>query len=143
MRAQSPRTADGRAYVVRGFNVTAFFEVLGEVVAVRNSNWELLAKEIGVIPSTLTQRAGGRCPDAAVLAALSEWAGINPADFVAVSKSVRAANSLAAISQLMRCDPSLDPKAVQALESIIRVAYSSVGGVDAISARPRIRSARL
>src|SRR5215472_16582814 len=105
MRAQSPRTLVGRAHVVKGFNVTAFFEDLAEVVAVRNSNWELLAKEIGVIPSTLTQRAGGRCPDAGTLAALSAWAGLNPANFVHVSKSVNAAISLAAISRLLRCDP--------------------------------------
>lgn len=120
-------TRDGEAYVVRGFNVSAFFEVVAEVVAARNTNWKLLAKEVGVSPSTLSRRGRGRCPDAATLAALSAWAGLNPADFVVTSNNRRTANPLAAISGVLRSDPSLAPNAVQALETIIRVAYASMG----------------
>ena len=119
-------TSGGEAYVVRGFNVSAFFEVVAEIVATRNSNWKLLAKEIGVSPSTLSRRGRGRCPDAATLAALSAWAGLNPADFVVASKRRTATNSLAAISGVLRSDPDLAPNAVQALETIIRVAYASM-----------------
>src|SRR5215468_7825786 len=119
-------TGDGEAYVVKGFNVSAFFEVVAEVVAARNTNWKLLAKEVGVSPSTLSRRGRGRCPDAATLAALSAWAGLNPADFVVASKRRTAANPLAAISGVLRSDPDLAPNAVQALETIIRVAYASM-----------------
>ena len=119
-------TSDGEAYVVRGFNVSAFFEVIVEVIAARNSNWKSLAKEVGVSPSTLSRRGRGRCPDAATLAALSAWAGLNPADFVVASKSRVTANSLAAISGVLRSDPALAPNAVQALETIIRAAYASM-----------------
>src|SRR5215831_14605863 len=83
-------TSDGEAYVVRGFNVSAFFEVIAEVAAARNTNWKALAKELGVSPSTLSRRGRGRCPDAATLAALSAWAGLNPADFVVASNNGRA-----------------------------------------------------
>jgi len=124
MRARA--SGDGEAYVVRGFNVSAFFEVVAEVVAARNSNWKLVAKEIGVSPSTLSRRDRGRCPDAATLAALSAWAGLNPADFVVASKRRTATNPLAAISGVLRSDPDLAPNAVQALETIIRVAYASM-----------------
>jgi len=120
------KTGNGEAYVVRGFNVSAFFEVVAEVVAARNSNWKLLAKEIGVSPSTLSRRGRGRCPDAATLAALSAWAGLNPADFVVAPKSRTGTNPLAAISGVLRSDPDLAPSAVQALETIIRVAYASM-----------------
>ena len=119
-------TDDGEAYVVRGFNVSAFFEVVAELVAARNTNWRVLAKELGVSPSTLSRRDRGRCPDAATLAALSAWAGLNPADFVVASRNRATANSLAAISGLLRSDPCLAPNAVQALETIIRVAYQSM-----------------
>jgi len=119
-------TSDGEAYVVRGFNVSAFFEVIAEVVAARNISWKALAKDVGVSPSTLSRRGRGRCPDAATLAALSAWAGLNPADFVVASNQRRTANPLAAISGVLRSDPSLAPAAVQALETIIRVAYASM-----------------
>jgi len=119
-------SSDGQGYVVRGFNVSAFFEVVAEVVAARNTNWKLLAKEIGVSPSTLSRRGRGRCPDAATLAALSAWAGLNPADFVVASKRRTATNPLAAISGVLRSDPDLAPNAVQALETIIRAAYASL-----------------
>ena len=119
-------TTGGEAYVVRGFNVSAFFEVIAEVAAARNTNWKSLAKELGVSPSTLSRRGRGRCPDAATLAALSAWAGLNPADFVVASNQRRTANPLAAISGVLRTDPCLAPNAVQALETIIRVAYASI-----------------
>ena len=118
--------SDGEAYVVRGFNVSAFFEVVAELVAARNTNWKALAKELGVSPSTLSRRGRGRCPDAATLAGLSAWAGLNPADFVVASQSRATTNSLAAISGVLRSDPCLAPNAVQALETIIRVAYASM-----------------
>lgn len=121
----SRKSVDGRAHVTKGFNVSAFFEVLAEVVAARKSNWKLLAKEIGLSPSTLSRRGQGRCPDAATLAALSAWAGLNPADFVVTPANGRRTSSLAAISGVLRSDPNLEPKAVQALEAIIRVVYAS------------------
>jgi len=119
------KRVDGRAHVTKGFNVSAFFEVLGEVVAARKLNWRLLAKETGVSPSTLSRWGNGRCPDAATLAALSAWAGINPADFVVTPANGKRASSLAAISGVLRSDPNLEPKAVQTLEAIIRVVYAS------------------
>jgi hypothetical protein len=119
------RPADGRAYLVRGFNVSAFFEVLAEVVEARKVSWKVLAQEIGVSPATLMRRGCGRCPDGATLAALSAWAGLNPADFVVAAESGIKTNSLVAISGVLRSDPTLEPKAVQGLEGIIRAAYAS------------------
>jgi len=118
------KATDGRARVVKGFNVSAFFEVIAEVVTVRGATWKLVASEIGVSPSTLSRRSRGRCPDAATLAALSAWAGVNPADFVARPGN-GATSPLAAISGVLRSDPNLGPEAVRALEAILRVAYAS------------------
>jgi hypothetical protein len=128
------KRVDGRVQVTKGFNVSAFFQVLGEVVAARKSNWKLLAKEIGLSPSTLSRMGQGRCPDAATLAALSAWAGLNPADFVAPANG-RRTSSLAAISGVLRSDPNLEPKAMQALDAIIRAVYA--GFEQTTQAAPR------
>ena len=121
----SCRAADGRAYLVKGFNVSAFFEVLGEVLSARRLTWWMLARQIGVSAATLSRSRHGRCPDATTLAALSAWSGLNPADFVIGPLNGNAATPLPAISGVLRSDPALAPHAVQALEAIIHLAYAS------------------
>lgn len=63
------------------------FDTLGFRAAVDRSRvargmlWKQVAKQTGVSASTLSRMKEGRRPDAASLAALSAWAGINPANY--------------------------------------------------------------
>jgi transcriptional regulator with XRE-family HTH domain len=66
----------------KGFNGDAFYRALESAVAARSKSWKQVAAETGVSASTLARMAQGRRPDAASLAALSAWAGLNPSDFV-------------------------------------------------------------
>lgn len=75
--------------------------------------------------STLTRMAQGRHPDAASLAALSAWAGINPAEFVKrPGKTAAVREPLSAALTLLRADPKLKPDDAKALEAIIKAAYN-------------------
>ncbi len=66
----------------------------------------------------------GRQPDAASLAALSAWAGLNPADFVGQPTEEARPDPLVVISRALRSDPDLQPDAAKALEDIMRIAYN-------------------
>jgi hypothetical protein len=67
--------------------------------------------------------AQGRRPDAASLAALSAWAGLNPSDFVDAPYRAAQPEPMAQISSLLRADPALDVEAAEAVEAIVRAAY--------------------
>src|SRR4051812_27235672 len=92
----------------KGFDGDAFYRALEATVSARDKNWKQVSAETGVSASTLTRMAQGRKPDAASLAALSAWAGLNPSDFVQAPYKVARRESLAQISTLLRADPNLD-----------------------------------
>jgi transcriptional regulator with XRE-family HTH domain len=117
----------------KGFDAEAFYEALARVVEARKVRWRHVSKETGVTPSTLTRMGQGRRPDAASLAALSAWAGLNPADFVATprkypprSNDAVNANPMIAIAGLLRADAHLQPAAAKALADIIHIAYDKL-----------------
>ena len=85
--------------------------------------WKQVAEETGVSASTLARMSQGRFPDAASLAALSAWAGLNPSDFVVAPFKAPAGEAIGRISTLLRNDPSLDAEAAEALDAIVRTAY--------------------
>ena len=71
--------------------------------------------------------AQGRKPDAASLAALSAWAGLNPADFISNPLNHKPqAETLNQISLLFRHDSSLSADARQQLDAIVEAAYKSL-----------------
>jgi len=107
----------------KGFDGDAFYRALEATVAARSRNWKQVAAETGVSASTLTRMAKGRRPDAASLAALSAWAGLNPSDFVQTSNKASRPEAMAQISTLLRADPNLDADGAEALEAIVRAAY--------------------
>jgi transcriptional regulator with XRE-family HTH domain len=107
----------------KGFDGVAFYRALEATVAARSKNWKRVATETGVSASTLTRMAQGRKPDAASLAALSAWAGLNPSDFVDAPYKSDRAEALAQISTLLRSDPNLDAQAAEAVDAIVRAAY--------------------
>ncbi len=67
--------------------------------------------------------AQGRRPDAASLAVLSAWAGLNPADYVKGRTKEQSRDPMVAIAELLRSDPDLPLDEAKALEQIIRLAY--------------------
>ena len=119
--SKKPRIA--RTHTSKGFNARAFYEVLAGVVESRSVAWRQVARETGITPSTLTRMGQGRQPDAASLAALSAWAGLNPADFVGEPAEAPRSDPLVVISRALKSDPDLRPEAAKALEDIMRIAY--------------------
>ncbi len=110
----------------KGFDGDAFYRALEATVVARSKNWKQVAAETGISASTLTRMAQGRKPDAASLAALSAWAGLNPSDFVSASYKAAGPEALAQISTLLRADPNLDAEGAQAVDAIVRAAYAKL-----------------
>lgn len=107
----------------KGFDGDAFYRALDTAVTTRGKTWKQVAVETGVSQSTLTRMAQGRRPDAASMAALSAWAGINPSDFVEAPYKTGRTESMTQISALLRTDPNLDAQAAEAVEAIVKAAY--------------------
>jgi transcriptional regulator with XRE-family HTH domain len=107
----------------KGFDGDGFYRALEATVEIRGVNWKKVSEATGVSPSTLTRMAQGRRPDAASLAALSAWAGLNPSDFVDAPYRAAQPEPMAQISSLLRADPALDVEAAEAVEAIVRAAY--------------------
>lgn len=105
----------------KGFDSEGFYEALASTAKAKKITWKQVSTDTGVSASTLTRMAQGQHPDAASLAALSKWAGINPADFVGQKKA--PPEPLQAITTLLRADARLKPESAKALEAIIRAAY--------------------
>ncbi len=110
----------------KGFDGDSFYRALETTVDSRSKSWKQVSDETGVSTSTLTRMAQGRRPDAASLAALSAWAGLNPSDFVQTAYKTKRPESMAQISTLLRSDPSLDAQAAEAVEAIVRAAYEQM-----------------
>ena len=109
------------------FDADAFYEALDREVRSRSTTWRQVSSETGVNTTTLTRMGQGRKPDAASLAALSAWAGINPVDFIQLPATKAAsAQTLNKVSLLFRQDPSLTAEARKQLENIVEAAYSSL-----------------
>jgi transcriptional regulator with XRE-family HTH domain len=100
-----------------------------------------VGQETGVSATTLTRMAQGRRPDAGSLAALSAWAGLNPADYVNLRERSATAEPLARISSLLRSDPRLKPEAAVALEAMLQSAYERLKTSGAGGWRGRARQA--
>ena len=113
------------------FDSEGFYEAIAATVVARDVTWKEVSKATGISSTTLTRMAQGRRPDAASLAALSAWAGINPADFVKDERPVRRPEPLAQISRLLRTDQRLKPEAARALDVMIRTAYSQLAREEA------------
>ncbi len=114
-------------HVYKGFDSEGFYSALATTVEAKKVTWKQVSTDTGVSASTLTRMAQGRYPDAASLAALSAWAGLNPADFVTIPAKKKAApEPLAAITTLLRADPRLKPESAKALEAIVRAAYDKL-----------------
>lgn len=111
----------------KGFDAPGFYKALEITVQMRNKTWKDVATETGVSASTLSRMAQGRQPDAASLAGLSAWSGLNPSDFVnAPYKTGARPETMAQISALLRAAPDLDEGAAGAVEAVVRAAYEQL-----------------
>ena len=88
------------------FDFEAFYKALSATVSARDINWKMVSEQTSVSQSTLSRMSKGRQPDAASLAALSAWSGLNPVDFTAAPKNIP--EPVAMVSRLLRADPNLD-----------------------------------
>jgi len=114
----------------KGFDAKAFYGALGAAVTAKAILWKQVALETGVSASTLTRMAQGKKPDAASLAVLAAWAGLNPTDFVTAPYKATRPEPMAQISMLLRTDPKLDEQGAEAVEAIVRAAYERLRKAD-------------
>jgi len=63
------------------FDLVGFYAALNRAREACDVTWKQIGRETGVSQTTMSRMKLGRCPDAASLAALSAWAGINPANY--------------------------------------------------------------
>lgn len=110
----------------KNFDGNAFYAAIASTVVARGVTWKQVSQETGVSATTLTRMAQGRRPDAGSLAALSAWAGLNPAEYVNLRERSTSAEPLARISSLLRSDPRLKPDAAVALEAMLHSAYEQL-----------------
>jgi len=115
------------------FDADAFYEALEREVRTRSTSWRQVSSDTGVNATTLTRMSQGRRPDAASLAALSAWAGLNPAEFVQITQGAPRpqAQTLNKVSLLFRQDPSLTDGARKTLENILETTYNNLRTKDA------------
>lgn len=107
----------------REFDLGAFYSALEGTMISRGRNWKQVAAETGVHASTLSRMARGQRPDASSLAALSAWAGLNPANFVPGMKEIQNTSALAEVSAFLHSDPRLSKEAAVALDSLMKSTY--------------------
>jgi transcriptional regulator with XRE-family HTH domain len=114
------------------FDAKGFYDALSATVAARGITWKQVGQDTGVSQTTLSRMRAERIPDAASMAALANWAGLNASDFVAARRG--NIESLAMVSKLLRNDPHLDETGAQALDAIVRAAY------DQFRSRPKTQT---
>jgi transcriptional regulator with XRE-family HTH domain len=111
----------------KGFDGEAYYSALARTVEARALNWKQVSKSTGVSASTLTRMAQGKRPDAASLAALSAWSGLNPAQFVeGVEVPPKKQDLVTEFSALLRAQKDLSNEARGALESLVKAAYTQL-----------------
>lgn len=67
----------------KNWDAAGFWAALSRCMDARGKQAKDVCRDTGVSASTLSRmKTDGRKPDAASLAALSNWSGLNPADFI-------------------------------------------------------------
>jgi len=110
------------------FDLHGFYQAVNSTREARQMSWKQVADESRVGASTLARMSRDRRPDADGLASLAAWASLNPADFVlnAPTRPRHQTEPLARISKLLREDQRLSKASAEALDQIVRAAYSQL-----------------
>ena len=95
-------------------------------------SWRQAAVAAGISPSTLTRLGQGKRPDVSGFASLIKWLGVSPEHFLS---GVRAPHQddqdfMTVVSAQLRARKELSPKSAEALEEIIRAAYTRLKDRD-------------
>ena len=106
------------------FDAMGFYQALDATRRARELTWRQIAREAGITASTLTRMAQGKRPDVDGLAALTAWSGLKADDFVRSEEKETAAEPLAMISTYLRTDPNLTFEAAEALDALVKAAYT-------------------
>lgn len=114
-----------------GFDAQAFYSALDAERAARGLKWKQLAKEAGVSASTLTRMGQGKRPDVDSLACLASWSGLDVSRYIMGASPKRSsAETLTEITALLRADRNLRGGGAEALEAIVKSAYSHLRKVQ-------------
>lgn len=110
--------------VLGDFDFDGYYRALDGARVGRGMNWKQVSEATKVSQSTLARMGKGKRPDADALAALSAWAGLNPADFVPnAGRPSYQPDTLAEIYSCLRRDPNLTTEATAALDEMIKATY--------------------
>ena len=112
----------------KGFDGEAFYASLARIVEARELTAKQVSQATGVSASTLTRMSQGKRPDAASLAALSAWSGLNPADFVEGIEGARETEQEFELefAALLRAQPDLSQDARDAIGMLVKTAYEKL-----------------
>lgn len=109
------------------FDVEGFYHALDSVRIAKKFNWKQVAEDTSVPASTLTRMSQGKRPDVDTLAALADWSGLNPAEYINTEPgsalSMGQTEPLALISSCLHNDPNLDVESAKALDVLVKTAY--------------------
>jgi transcriptional regulator with XRE-family HTH domain len=119
------------------FDAEGFFSALDAARQARGVTWKQVANDARVSASTLTRMGQGRRPDIDSLAALAQWSGLDPADFIRRpdARPAERADPLAMISTYLRSDPNLTEEGAAALEEVIKVTYERLRKIGRATTR--------
>lgn len=88
-REQAQRGRMATQWDAKAFDFSRYFAALQRAMRARNASAADVSRATGVSNTTLTRMKEGRRPDATSLAALSAWAGLNPAEYVRASPATK------------------------------------------------------
>jgi len=107
------------------FDASAFYAALDSERESRGKTWKQVAKEAKVSASTLTRMGQGKRPDVDSLAALAAWSRLDVDQFVLGKESDKLLpEPLTRMTALLRADKNLTSDGAEALEAILKSAYS-------------------
>jgi transcriptional regulator with XRE-family HTH domain len=108
-----------------GFDARAFYAALDLARTESGKSWKRVADEAKISASTLTRMGQGKRPDVDSLAKLASWANLDVDQFVKRAKAAKSSQgTLIQMSALLRADRNLNQKGAEALEAILKSAYS-------------------
>lgn len=106
------------------FDSESFYNSLDSVRKGKKLNWKEVASATGVQASTLTRMSQGKKPDVDTLAALSQWTGLNPMDFINTNSPTSfEVEPLAVISTCLMNDSNLDRPSAEAIDVLVKTTY--------------------
>lgn len=109
-------------------DVGALFASLDAKRQAEGLSWRSLAQMLQVAPSTFTRMAQGRRPDVDTFAALLQWLEMPVSAFMhgRQPNQEEQVDPVAKIGTYLRMDRNLTPKAAEALQELIKVAYENL-----------------